>query len=132
MNESLNTSLTSINFSGKSFNNHLDWRNTAWFSNQGSNEPSTLVRPTLRKLIKEPIVNDDQPNRFLKPTRLIEKAQSHPKEVIAEVFDQVTLADLTEDLLPTWLQVVVTNTQSPYSNGNGREILYEFMSRYYC
>jgi hypothetical protein len=126
MNEPLNTSLTSINFSGKSYNNRRDWRNTAWVINQGSNEPSNLVRPTLRKKIKDPIVNDDQPIRFSKPARLIEKAQSHPEEVIAKVFDQISLTDLTEDLLPNWLQVAVVNTQSPYSNGKVREILYEF------
>jgi hypothetical protein len=42
------------------------------------------------------------------------------------VFDQAPLSDLTNYLLPNWLRVAVVNTQSPYSNGNGREILYEF------
>lgn len=63
---------------------------------------------------------------FSKPTRLIEKAQTHPGEVISEVFNQVFLTDLTEDLLPAWLQAAVTNTQSLYSNGNTRKILHEF------
>lgn len=100
MNEPLNTSLTSINFSGKSYNYRPDWRNTAWIINLGSNEPSNPVRPTLRKIIKEPVVNDDQQARFSKPARLIEKAQSHPEQVISEVFDQVTHTDLTEDPFP--------------------------------
>jgi hypothetical protein len=42
------------------------------------------------------------------------------------VFDQALLSDLTDYLLPNWLRVAVVNTQSPYSHGNGREILYEF------
>lgn len=36
------------------------------------------------------------------------------------------MADLTDYLLPNWLRVAVIYTQSPYSHGNGREILYEF------
>jgi hypothetical protein len=47
-------------------------------------------------------------------------------EVISEVFNQVFFTDLTEDLLPSWLQTAVTNTQSPYLNGNSRRILFEF------
>jgi hypothetical protein len=69
---------------------------------------------------------NDQLDRFSKPARLIEKATTQPIEVITEVFDQATLSDLTDYLLPNWLRIAVTNTQSPYSNGNGREILYEF------
>ena len=42
------------------------------------------------------------------------------------MFDQVTLSDLIDDLLPNWLRVAVINTQSPYSDENGRELLYEF------
>ncbi|WP_133053854.1 hypothetical protein [Niastella yeongjuensis] len=63
---------------------------------------------------------------FTKPPRLIERTTSAPIEVIKEVFDQLTLCDLTEDLLPNWLQVALINTQSPYSNGNGRKVLCEF------
>ena len=28
--------------------------------------------------------------------------------------------------MPTWLRVAVINAESPYSSGNGREVLYEF------
>jgi hypothetical protein len=126
MNEPFDTSLTSINFSGKSYNSLPDWRNTDWIINQGSNMLSSPIRPALRKVIKETITKEALSTRFSKPARLIEKAHSHPEEVIDEVFDQVSLADLTEDLLPSWLRAAVNNTQSPYSNGNGREILYEF------
>ncbi|OQP53573.1 hypothetical protein [Niastella populi] len=42
------------------------------------------------------------------------------------MFDQATLSDLIDYLLPNWLRVALINTQSPYSSGNGREILYEF------
>jgi hypothetical protein len=42
------------------------------------------------------------------------------------VFDQASLGDLTDYLLPNWLRGAVINTQSPNSNGKGREMLYEF------
>lgn len=64
--------------------------------------------------------------RFTKPPRLIEKATTQPIEVINEVFDQASLSDLIDDLLPNWLRVAFINTQSPYSYGNGLGILYEF------
>jgi len=67
-----------------------------------------------------------QPARFSKPARLIEKAATDPIEVITETFDQATLSDLTDYLLPNWMRVALINTQSPYSSGKGREILYEF------
>lgn len=64
---------------------------------------------------------------FTKATpRLTKKATTQPIEVINEVFDQVTLCDLTDYLLPNWLRVAVINTQSPYSDENGHELLYEF------
>jgi hypothetical protein len=69
---------------------------------------------------------NSQSNPFTKPTRLIEKATTQPIEVITEVFDQASLSDFNDYLLPNWLRVAVINTQSPYSYGNGREILYEF------
>lgn len=69
---------------------------------------------------------NDQPGWFSKPARLIEKASTQSIEIISEVFDQATLSDLTDYLLPNWLRVALVNTQSPYSSGNGREILYEF------
>lgn len=70
--------------------------------------------------------HDQNPTRFSKPARLIDKVTTQPAKVIIEVFDQATLFDLTEYLLPNWLRVALINTQSPYSNGKGREILYEF------
>lgn len=76
-----------------------------------------------------PVVNNikvDRPTRFTKPVRLIEKANSQPSEVIREVFAEVTWNDLHEYLLPTWLRVAVVSTESPYSDGDGREVLYGF------
>lgn len=64
--------------------------------------------------------------RFCKPMRLVEKAHSHPEEVIKEVFSEVTWKDLYEYLLPTWLRVAVVSSESPYSDGDGREVLYAF------
>ncbi|AEW03396.1 hypothetical protein A4D02_05075 [Niastella koreensis] len=69
---------------------------------------------------------DNRSIRFSKPAHLIEKAQSHPNMVIAEIFDQISLTGLTEDLLPNWPQAAVNNTQSPYSNDNDQEVLKEF------
>jgi hypothetical protein len=75
---------------------------------------------------KDKIAKAAQFTRFSKPTRLIEKVASEPAEAIAEVFSHTTFKDLHEYLLPSWLRAAVTNTQSPYSAANGREILYEF------
>jgi hypothetical protein len=64
--------------------------------------------------------------RFSKPPRLIEKVHSQPEEVIREVFSEVILGDLLEDLLPAWLRVAMVNSDSLYSDGDSREILHEF------
>jgi hypothetical protein len=64
--------------------------------------------------------------RFSKPPRLIEKVNTLPEEVIREVFSEVTLGDLFEDLLPAWLRVALVNSDSPHNDGDGREILHEF------
>ncbi|OQP42770.1 hypothetical protein A4H97_11435 [Niastella yeongjuensis] len=64
--------------------------------------------------------------RYSKPTRLIEKVTTNPSAVINEVFAEIPIEDLTEDLLPDWLQVAVINTASPYSSNDGQEILAEF------
>jgi hypothetical protein len=66
------------------------------------------------------------PIRYSKPARLIEKVATNPLAVIAATFAEISPEDLTEDLLPSWLQVAVTNTASPYSEGNAQEILIEF------
>jgi hypothetical protein len=71
-------------------------------------------------------VKDGGNKRFSKPMRLVEKAHSHPEEVIKEVFSEVTWKDLYEYLLPTWLRVAVVSSESPYSDGDGREVLYAF------
>jgi hypothetical protein len=68
-------------------------------------------------------------NRYSKPTRLIEKVTTSPSAVIAEIFADIPLEDLTEDLLPGWLQVALINTAGPYSNNNSREMLTEFNER---
>lgn len=65
-------------------------------------------------------------SRFTKPKRLIEKVNEQPEAVIREVFSEVTLEDLHEDLLPAWLRVAVMNIESLYSDDDSREILYEF------
>lgn len=64
--------------------------------------------------------------RYSKPMRRIEKAHSHPQEVINEVFADVTLDDLHEFLLPNWIRVAIVSSDRPYSDGDGKEILYEF------
>ena len=198
MNEPLNTSLISVNFSGKSYNNHPYWRNNplrltpaqtenpnlaltdffqcyhlkdvreimwqwvteavsgpnnhsndhhernnylffyekieklveaAWIINRSEQPVANPAKQLKVYTANKPVQTTEkaiQPNRFSKPARLIEKASSAPIEVITEVFGQVTLSDLTEDLIPNWLQVALANTQGPYSHGNGREILHEF------
>jgi hypothetical protein len=101
----------------------------AWVMRRGNNQKTKLVSEPPNQSIRRPDTNTSKATHnahFSKPPRLIEKATSQPIEVINEVFDQVTLSDLTDYLLPNWLRVAVINTQSPYSDGNGREILYEF------
>jgi hypothetical protein len=73
--------------------------------------------------------NVNPPCRYSKPTRLIEKAAINPSAVIAAIFAEILPGDLTEDLLPNWLQVVLLNTTSPYAESNGQEILTEFYER---
>jgi hypothetical protein len=98
----------------------------AWVMRRGNarQHKPACEKPT--RSINSPKTIKDNPTCFTKPPRLIEKATTQPIEVINEVFDQVTLSDLTDYLLPNWLRVAIINTQSPYSNGNGREILFEF------
>lgn len=64
--------------------------------------------------------------RFSKPARLIEKVNTQPEEVIREVFSEVILGDLLDDLLPNWLRVAMVNSDSPYSDGDSLAILHEF------
>lgn len=64
--------------------------------------------------------------RYSKPARLIDRVEEQPEEVIKEVFSELTLDDLYEYLLPTWLRVAIINNDSPYSDGDSREILNEF------
>ena len=96
---------------------------------RGNNQKTTLASELSKQPLRRSDTNTSKTTLttyFSKPPRLIEKATTKPIEVINEVFDQVTLSDLTDYLLPNWLRVAVINTQSPYSYGNGREILYEF------
>ena len=65
-------------------------------------------------------------SRYSKPARLIDRVEEQPEEVIKELFSELTLADLYEYLLPSWLRVAMINNDSPYSDGDSREILYEF------
>jgi hypothetical protein len=101
----------------------------AWIMRRGNNQQTSLENKAQVKHIRTHDTNEhknDQPDRFLKPARLIEKATAQSAEVIAEVFDLTTLDELQMYLLPNWLRVAVINTESPYSDGNGRAILYEF------
>jgi hypothetical protein len=101
----------------------------AWIMRRGNNQKTKLANETSNQPLRTPDTNTSKATRtphFTKPPRLIEEATTQPIEVINEVFDQVTLSDLIDYLLPNWLRVAVINTQSPYSDGNGREILYEF------
>ena len=101
----------------------------AWIMNRSDQPTANPVKQVKVYTTNKPVQTPEkviQPTRFSKPIRLIEKASTQPIEVITEVFDQVHLSDLTDYLLPSWLRVALINTQSPYSNSNGREILYEF------
>jgi len=97
--------------------------------NRGTGEVTNPARQVKEKEKLQPVQTPEiiaQPGRLSKPTRLIEKAASQPAAVIDEVFSLTTLNELQMYLLPNWLRVAVTNTESPYSVGNGREILYDF------
>jgi hypothetical protein len=101
----------------------------AWVMRRGNKQqtkPASLAQPKPTGPAAGKQIKNDQPDRFTKPPRLIEKATTQPIEVINEVFDQASLADLIDYLLPNWLRVAVINTQSPYSHGTGRETLYAF------
>jgi hypothetical protein len=96
---------------------------------RGNNPKTKLESETLNPPLRRPDTNNSKVTltpRFIKPPRLIEKATTQPIEVINEVFDQVSLSDLTDYLLPNWRRVAIINTQSPYSYENGRALLYEF------
>jgi hypothetical protein len=100
-----------------------------WIMNRGTGPVTNQASQVPEKednQRKDTIVKAIQPARFSKPARLIEKVTTDPAAVISEVFSEVNFKDLHEYLLPTWLRVAVINTQSPYSAGNGREILYDF------
>ncbi|MBO9200602.1 MULTISPECIES: hypothetical protein [Niastella] len=101
----------------------------AWVINQKggkgtstTRQPTQIVTPELKEIKLKPV----QGTQFTKPVRLIEKAIFQPAEVIAEVFDLTTVDELQKYLLPNWLRVAVISAESPYSDGNGRAILYEF------
>ncbi|OQP61234.1 hypothetical protein A3860_05850 [Niastella vici] len=81
---------------------------------------------TARNKLVQPTAKVAQPARFSKPARLIEKATSHPDEVIAEVFSHTPFDELQEYLLPNWLRVALINNMSPYTAAIDREILFEF------
>ena len=98
----------------------------AWVMRKGNSQQHKPVSEKPTRPINSPKTKKDNPTCFSKPPRLIEKATTQPIEVISEVFDQFTLSDFIDHLLPNWLQVAVINTQSPYSDGNGRELLYAF------
>lgn len=101
----------------------------AWIMRLGSNQKTKPASETPNQPTRTADTNTSKTTRtprFSKPPRLIEKATTQPIVVINEVFDQASLSDLTDYLMPNWLRVAVINTQSPYSDGNGREILYEF------
>ncbi|OQP54323.1 hypothetical protein A4H97_22840 [Niastella yeongjuensis] len=63
---------------------------------------------------------------YSKPSRLIEKAATNPSVVIRAVFSEIFPGDLTEDLLPNWLQAAVSNRAGCYSESNSQAVLMEF------
>jgi hypothetical protein len=96
----------------------------AWIMNRGSsqvinntemqeNEPTETNRKT------------DEPARYSKPVRLIEKAATEPAAAIDEVFSHTPFDELQSYLLPNWLRVALINNMSPYTAAIDREILYE-------
>ena len=90
----------------------------AWVINRGKAPVVDGTSPTF--------IRNEQKDRYSKPERLIEKVAVHPIAVIQEVFSQLLLNDLQEDLLPTWFRVALINAEGPYADGNAQELLYEF------
>ena len=93
-----------------------------WIMRQGS--AAVPAKPAML-----PNVDDTKAahhTRYSKPMRRIEKAHSHQQEVINEVFADISLCDLHEFLLPNWIRVAIVNSESPYTDGDERAILYEF------
>lgn len=101
----------------------------AWIMNWGSgtvNNKASQVNDNEDNKPVQTTAKAAQPDRYSKPGRLIEKAASHPDEVIAEVFSHIQFDELQQYLLPSWLRVALINTASPYAASIDREILYEF------
>lgn len=101
----------------------------AWIMNRSSgtvNNPASQVNGEEDNKPVQTTAKAAQPDRYSKPARLIEKATSHPDDVIAEVFAHILFDELHQYLLPSWLRVALTNTVSPYAASIDREILYEF------
>lgn len=90
----------------------------AWVMNRGMGPVMGQTSP--------PHITNEQHLRYSKPVRLIEKAATHPRAVIRQVFSQLLLKDLQEDLLPSWLRVALLNTGSQYGDANSYEVLMEF------
>ncbi|OQP59255.1 hypothetical protein A3860_38025 [Niastella vici] len=98
-----------------------------WIMRRGCGKNNTPVSRAPGKQGRVPADEIEVPHtRFSKPARLIEKISTEPKLVIQEVFSEVTWEELHEYLLPTWLRVAVVSSESPYSDGDGRQVLYEF------
>jgi hypothetical protein len=70
-----------------------------------------------------------QHDRYVKPERLVEKANKSPMEVVAEIFTHISVMDLRDDLLPNWLRIANINDKGAYANSEERAILYEFFDQ---
>lgn len=101
----------------------------AWVMNRGTGQDTKRSEQKVEKEDKKQVTitsKESQPVRRSKPMRLIERARSEPQDVIKAVFIEINTEELHEYLLPTWLRVAVISSFSPYADGHGRAILYEF------
>lgn len=101
----------------------------AWIMNRGSgtvNNQASQVNDKDDNKPAQAAAQTAERDRYSKPARLVEKAASHPDDVIAEVFALIQFDELQQYLLPSWLRVALINTASPYAASLNREILYEF------
>ena len=104
-----------------------------WIINQNhllTNEHS--ARSTNDKEIQLTAVNKRlsiRHDRYVKPERLVEKANKAPMDVVAEIFTHISVMDLRDDLLPNWLRIANINDKSAYANAEDRVILHEFFDQ---
>jgi len=101
----------------------------AWIMNRGGIQVPNNANQASEMKKDEPTETNrktDEPARYSKPARLIEKAATEPAAAIDEVFSHTPFDELQSYLLPNWLRVALINNMSPYTAAIDREILYEF------